>query len=30
LVERVDIIIQGDAASRAAQSAPTADSDFKD
>jgi hypothetical protein len=30
LVERVDTIIQGDAASRAAQTAPAADSDFKD
>jgi hypothetical protein len=30
LVERVDTIIQGDAASRAAQTGPTADSDFKD
>jgi hypothetical protein len=30
LVERVDSIIQGDAASRAAHAAPTKDADFKD
>jgi hypothetical protein len=30
LVERVDTLIQGDAASRAAQIAPTADVDFRD